>query len=61
MNPITTFVHLLGNERALANVRDVLDERASEDWLVQGLTSRLAPDQPMTADVPVPAPVHALG
>ena len=61
VNLITTFVQLLGNEGALANVRTVLEERAREDWLVQGLASRLAPDQPMTADDPVPAPVHAFG
>jgi hypothetical protein len=41
VNPLTTFVRSLGNAGALANVQTVLDARAQEDWLVQGLTRRL--------------------
>jgi hypothetical protein len=41
VNPLTTFVRSLGNDRALANARTVLDARRQEDWLVQSLTRRL--------------------
>jgi hypothetical protein len=41
VNPLTTFVRSLGNDRALANARAVLDARRHEDWLVQGLARRL--------------------
>jgi len=41
VNPLTTLVRLLGNDGAVANARAVLDERAREDWLVQGLVLRL--------------------
>jgi hypothetical protein len=41
VNPLTTFVRSLGNDRALANARIVLDARQVEDWLVQGLARRL--------------------
>jgi hypothetical protein len=41
VNPLTTFVRSLGNEGALANAQAVLDARAREDWIVQGLTRRL--------------------
>ncbi|MEO7573649.1 MAG: hypothetical protein ABIX10_14550 [Acidimicrobiales bacterium] len=42
MNPLTTFVRSLGNDRALANAQAALDATSREDWLVQGLTGRLA-------------------
>ena len=41
VNPLTTFVRSLGNDRALANARTVLEVRRTEDWLVQGLARRL--------------------
>jgi len=41
VNPLTTFVRSLGNDRALANARAVLDARRHEDWLVQVLAHRL--------------------
>ena len=41
MNPLTTFVRSLGKDGATANARAVLEARAREDWLVQGLTLRL--------------------
>jgi hypothetical protein len=49
VNPLTTFVRSLGNDRALANARTVLDAQQTEDWLVQGLARRLediGPDSP---------------
>ena len=41
VNPLTTFVRSLGNDRALANAKAMIDARQREDWLVQGLASRL--------------------
>ena len=41
MNPLTTFVRSLGNDRALANARAALEAHRREDWLVQGLARRL--------------------
>jgi hypothetical protein len=41
VNPLTTFVRSLGNDGALANARAALEAREREDWLVQGLASRL--------------------
>ena len=46
MNPLTTFVRSLGNDRALANAQAVLDARRQEDWLVQGLAHRLESTRP---------------
>ena len=49
MNPLTTFVRSLGNDRALANARTVLDARRHEDWVIQVLARRLestGPDSP---------------
>jgi hypothetical protein len=56
VNPLTTFVRSLGNDGALANARAVLDAREREDWLVQGLASRLDRAAPSDA---VPAAVAA--
>jgi hypothetical protein len=58
VNPLTTFARSLGNDRALANARAVLDARRREDWIIQGLARRLegigpssvAPDRAATAD-----------
>ena len=52
VNPLTTFVRSLGNDRALANARTVLDARQVEDWLVQGLAHRLESmvPEPASAD-----------
>ena len=41
MNPLTTFVRSLGNDRALANARAMVEKRQREDWIIQGLASRL--------------------
>jgi hypothetical protein len=41
VNPLTTFVRSLGNDRALANARTVLDAHRHEDWIIQGLARRL--------------------
>ena len=41
MNPLTTFVRSLGNDRALANATAMIDARKREDWIIQGLASRL--------------------
>jgi hypothetical protein len=41
VNPLTTFVRSLGNDRALANTRMVLDAHRHEDWVVQSLARRL--------------------
>lgn len=51
MNPLTTFVRSMGNDRALANARAALDVRRREDWLVLGLAHRLeqAPARPAAA------------
>jgi hypothetical protein len=49
VNPLTTLVRSLGNDRAVANAQAVLDARRHEDWLVQGLALRLettAPSRP---------------
>ena len=42
MNPLTTLVRSLGNDRAVANAGQALAVAAREDWLVQGLAQRLA-------------------
>lgn len=42
MPSITAILSSLGNAGAVANVRIVLDDRVREDWLVAGLTRRLA-------------------
>ena len=55
MNPLTTFVRSLGNDRALANVQAVLDARRREDWLVQGLAHRLAAEATTARGRPVAA------
>ena len=52
VNPLTTFVRSLGNDGALANAQAVLDARAREDWIVQGLTKRLERSAPVAAAVP---------
>ena len=52
VNPLTTFVRSLGTERATANARAVLEARAREDWLVQGLTLRLERSVPASDAVP---------
>lgn len=41
MNPLTTLVRSLGNERAIANAEVALATSAQEGWLVQGLAQRL--------------------
>ncbi len=41
VNPLTTFVRSMGNDRAVANVQAMLDARVLEDWLVRGLAHRL--------------------
>ena len=56
MNPLTTFVQSLGNDRALANARAVLDARRHEDWLIQGLARRLESTGPA---VPAAEPAAA--
>ena len=52
MNPLTTFVRSLGNEGALANAHAVLETRAREDWLIQGLSRRLEHAAPSTIVAP---------
>ena len=52
VNPLTTFVRSLGNDGALANAQAVLEARAREDWLVQGLARRLERSAPASAGVP---------
>ena len=42
VNPLTTLVRSLGNDRAIANAGLALAVAAREDWLVQGLAQRLA-------------------
>lgn len=42
MPSITTLLRSLGNDGALANVEAVLEERQRQDWLVAGLTLRIA-------------------
>jgi hypothetical protein len=42
MPSITTLLRSLGNDGALANVEAVLEERQRQDWLVAGLTRRIA-------------------
>lgn len=59
VNPLTTFVRSLGTDGALANVQAVLDARAREDWLVQGLARRLERQGAGVAVVPA-APVAAV-
>ena len=51
VNPLTTFVRSLGNDRALANARTVLDARSHEDWLIQGLARRLESTGPNPSTV----------
>jgi hypothetical protein len=46
VNPLTTFVRSLGNDGARANAQEVLEDRAREDWLVEGLTRRLERSDP---------------
>ena len=41
VNPLTTFVRSLGNDRALANAKVMVEAKEREDWLVEGLASRL--------------------
>ena len=55
VNPLTTFVRSLGNDGALANAQAVLDARAREDWIVQGLTRRL--ERPAASAAVPAAPV----
>jgi hypothetical protein len=38
---LTTFLRSLGHRGSLANVQAVIDDRAREEWLVEGLTHRL--------------------
>jgi hypothetical protein len=45
---LTTLLQSLGARGALANVQAVLETRAREDWLVEGLLHRLG-DQPATS------------
>ncbi|MDQ3782519.1 MAG: hypothetical protein M3349_06230 [Actinomycetota bacterium] len=61
MNPITTLVRSLGNDRALANARTALEDQAREDWIVQGLASRLPAPEPAEAAHPEPAAIPAPG
>jgi hypothetical protein len=57
VNPLTTIVRLLGNDGAVANAQAVLEERAREDWIVQGLTLRL--EQKAASVVVAAGPVGA--
>ena len=41
MNPLTSFVRSLGNDRAVANARAVLEARQREDRLIAALAARL--------------------
>ena len=41
VNPLTTYVRSLGNDRAVANARAMVEAKQREDWLVQGLARRL--------------------
>jgi hypothetical protein len=50
VNPLTTFVRSLGNERALANARSVLDARVLEQRLVECLVRRLEDVPETTAE-----------
>ena len=52
VNPLTTFVRVLGNDRALANARRALEAHRSEDWLVEGLARRLEAVEPDPAAAP---------
>jgi hypothetical protein len=59
VNPLTTFVRSLGNERALANARTVLDAQRHEDWVIQRLARRLegtGPDSPAAAPATATSP-----
>jgi hypothetical protein len=60
VNPLTTFVRSLGNDGALANAQAVLDARAREDWLVQGLARRLDRTAPAAAAPQVPAAIRTV-
>jgi hypothetical protein len=57
VNPLTTFVRSLGNDGALANAQAVLESRAREDWLVQGLAGRLERQAPRAIMAPAAAAV----
>jgi hypothetical protein len=41
VNPLTTFVRSLGNDRAVANALTALDARLHEEQLVQRLARRI--------------------
>ena len=46
---LTTLLRALGNAGAVDNVRSVLESRVREDWVVDGLLSRLEPAAPAAA------------
>lgn len=41
MPSISTLLRSLGNDGALVNVRQALDDRERDDWLIAGLALRL--------------------
>jgi hypothetical protein len=55
MPSITTLLRSLGNDGAVANVEVVLEERQRQDWLVAGLTRRLAAHDRERVEVAAPA------
>ena len=59
VNPLTTLVRSLGNDRALANARTALDAQRHEDWVIQRLSRRLegtGPESPAAAPAAASAP-----
>jgi len=65
MLSLRTLLRTIGTDGAVANVRTVLEARTREDWLVQGLATRLdevaaepTPAAPSAPSVPV---AHAAG
>jgi hypothetical protein len=49
--PLTTLLRSLGNSGAVANVQSVLEDRRREDWVIEGLSRRIAP-APLPAALP---------
>jgi hypothetical protein len=55
MPSITSALRSLGNDGAVANARHWLEERQREDWLVAGLTRRIAAHDLALGESVVPA------
>jgi len=56
MLSLRTLLRTIGTDGAVANVRTVLEARTREDWLVQGLATRLdeVAAEPTPAAPPTP-------